>query len=102
VAFTDQAALAADTAFQGRVRVALETAAEQIAAEAKGGMDDVVYGKRQALASAVLTSAAQDLLPAFVWAVTANPAISGGSTDSDIQFTVNSVWNGIAQIRATD
>lgn len=102
MAFADQAVLAADTAFQARVRVAVETAAEDIAAEAKGSQDDVIYGKRQALASTVLTSAGQDLLLAFVWAVVANPVITSGSTDSDLQFTVNSVWNAIAQIRATD
>lgn len=103
MAFTDQATLADTPAFQSRVQLAVVTAAVQIAAEeVSGDKDDEVYAKRQVLANVVLTSAGQDLLAAFSWAVASNAAITSASADSDIQFEVNSVWNAIAGVRATD
>lgn len=102
MAFTDQAALAADSTFGSRIRVAMMTAATQVASEAKGSMDDEVYDKRQQLARQVLTSAGLNTLDMFVWAVVTNVAVTGSSTDSDLQFTVNSVWSGLAGVRVTD
>lgn len=103
MAYTDQAALAADATFQSRVRVAMVTAAVQIAAEAKGGQDTTVYDKRQALVARVLPDAGAGMLAAFCWATAENAGITGSSLDSDIQFQVNSVWNALAGIwAATD
>ncbi|MGI5169879.1 hypothetical protein ACQEU3_46740 [Spirillospora sp. CA-253888] len=103
MAFTDQAALADVPEFRTRVRVAVATAAVQIMGEAKDGKSDAEFGRRQALAYEVLRSAASGpLLEAFVWAVVANPAITSGSTDSDIQFTINSSWGDLAGVRTGD
>jgi hypothetical protein len=103
MAYTDQATLADDATFRSRVRVALATAAVQVAGEAKSGYSDVQYGKRQALAYDVLKAAANGLLlEAFIWTTVANPAITGASSDSDIQFTVNSSWGDIAGVRIDD
>jgi hypothetical protein len=102
MAFVDQAALASDTSFLARVRVAVVTAATQIMGEDKAAADDVVFAKRQALAGDALTTAGLSVLQAFAWAVVANPSIVTGSTDSDIQFTINAVWNDIARVRSTD
>ena len=103
MAFADQAALAADGPFRDRVRVALATAAVDVMGEAQDSRTDSEFGKRQALSYQVLQAAAGGyLLEAFVWAVVANPAITSGSTDSDLQFTVNAVWDDIAGVRITD
>ncbi|WP_242890291.1 hypothetical protein [Actinomadura litoris] len=103
MAFTDQAALADDATFRAKVRVALATAAVQVMGEDKGQMSDTQFGKRQALAYDVLRAAASGmLLEAFVWAVVANAAITGASTDSDLQFTVNSVWGDLSGVRIND
>lgn len=100
MAYTDQAALAADATFRSRVRMAMTVAAVQIAAEAQGSQDAGIYGKRQALANAVLLGSGGNYLEAFAWAVAENAAITSGSLDSDIQFQVNSVWNALAGVRA--
>jgi hypothetical protein len=98
MAFSDQAALAVDAAFQAKVRVALVTAAVDVMGEDKTGMSDAKYGKRQALAYAVLQSGGASQTERFAWAVAANVAVSSGSTDSDIQFTVNSVWDDMSGV----
>jgi hypothetical protein len=102
VAYADQAALAKDTAFRDKVRVAMMTAAIAIGGEAAGGMDTTVYGKRQQLALQVLLGSGGNLLDAFSWAITQNAAVTGSSTDSDIQFTCNAIWSDIAGITVAD
>lgn len=103
LAFTDQAALAANSTFRDRVRVAVATAAVQIMGEAEGSYSDTHFGKRQSLAYQVLQTAASGaLLEAFVWATVANAAVTDASSDSDIQFTVNSAWDDLAGVRITD
>jgi hypothetical protein len=103
VAYSEQAALAADQPFRDRVRVALATAATQVMGEDKAAYDDIVYGKRQALAYEVLRAAADGMwLEAFVWATVQNAAITGASLDSDIQFQVNAVWGDLSGVRITD
>jgi hypothetical protein len=103
VAFTDQATLADDPAFRGRVRIAVATAAVQVMGEDKTAYSDVHFGKRQALAYEVLRSAASGIcLEMFVWATVQNAAITGSSLDSDIQYQVNQVWDDLAGVRITD
>jgi hypothetical protein len=103
VAYTDQATLAQDATFRARVRVAIVTAAVAIGDEAVGGHDTIQYGKRQQLASLTLLAAGGgNWLDVFSWATTQNAAITGSSTDADIQFTVNSIWDDIAGITAVD
>lgn len=34
--------------------------------------------------------------PSFAWAVAANPVITLDSSDGDVEFTVNSVWDAVA------
>jgi hypothetical protein len=103
VAYTDQATLADDPTFRSKVRVALATAAVQVMGESKAAYSDTRFGKRQDLAYRVLQAAANGaLLEAFVWATVANVAISGASTDSDIQFTINAAWDDLAGVRIND
>lgn len=101
MAFTDQATLAKDTTFQDRVRVAIVTSATQALGEAKGSMSDQVYGKRQYLAYEILSNSG-GFTERFSWAVAANPAITSGSNDGDIQFTVDSVFSDMAGVTGTD
>jgi hypothetical protein len=103
VAYTDQATLAKDATFRDKVRVAVMTAAIAIAGEVIGGHDTTQYGKRQQLAALVLlTGGGGNWLEVFSWAITQNAAITSSSTDSDIQFTCNSVWDDIAGVTGLD
>ena len=103
MAYTDQAALAADQTFRDRVRVALATAAVQVMGEAQAAYSDEHWGKRQSLAYEVLRAAASGAwLEAFVWATVQNAAITGASLDSDIQFQVNAAWDDLSGVRIND
>lgn len=99
--YLDQAALAANPDFQLRVKVAIATAATQVAGEAQGQLSAAVYAKRQTLAFDVLRDSPR-WVERWAWAIVSNPAITGASTDSDIQFTVNSMWNDLAGVTGLD
>ena len=106
MAFVDQITLAKDEAFRSRVRMAVMTAAVLVAGEAQNAMSTTAYLKRQGLATKVLAAAGYgehgEILDMFAWSVAQNSAISSGSTDSDIQFTVNSVWSDCAGVTVLD
>lgn len=95
--YLEQAALASGADFQFRIKVAIATAAIQVGGEAQAGLSAVVYAKRQALAVDVLRESAK-WVERFAWAVVSNAAITAASADSDIQFTVNSMWNDLAGV----
>lgn len=102
MAFTDQLALTADQTFRDRVSMAMVIAALNAQGEAEvDGQHDSYYAKRSALAVGALTSPSM-YSDRFVWAVAANPAVNAEATDGDIQFTVNSVFNDLAGIRASE
>jgi len=99
-----QATLAADPGFRSRVYVALVAAAVAIAGEAKAAMTDTVYGKRQALAYAVLTSP-QAFIERFSIMAASNPTIGGdvvppvavtGSTSANPSVVTTAVVHGMA------
>ena len=103
MAYVDQAALAQDTVFRNKVRIAMVTAAVLIGGEAQAGMDTTTYGKRQNLAAQVLLSAGGgNWLDAFSWAIAQNAAVTSSSVDGDIQFTCNAVWNDLAGVSGLD
>lgn len=103
MAYSAQATLASSTSFRDRVRVAVAKAALDVMGEAQGQMSDAEFGKRQALADEVIAAAfGGTVLDRFVWAVVQNEAVTDASADSDIQFTVNSVWPDLAGVRETD
>ena len=99
--YTAAATLATDTTFRDRVRMAIMTAGIQVMGETKN-TSDTVFGKRQGLAYAILSSGGLSHLEPFCWAVAANVAIEANSNDSDIQFTVNSLWADMAGVRIND
>jgi hypothetical protein len=94
--FLAQSALANDEDFVARVTQAAVTAAKDIQAEAG---DVAGHVKRTDYALQVLRSP-QVFGPLFAQGVATNPAITGASTDNDIQFTVNSLWNAYAGVVA--
>jgi hypothetical protein len=100
VAYTDQATLAKDATFRGRVQVAIVTAASQIVGESATG-DNEVEDKRQYLGIQVLNDSTS-FVDRFTWAVVANPAITQASSDNDIQFSVNAAFSDMAGVRAAD
>lgn len=91
--------LAQDGDFRLKVKIAMISAAKDVAASAPTAFLD--YAKRQAYAVQVLNEPDYKLNP-FCFAVAANPAITSASTDSDIQFTVNSVFDSLAGVKPSD
>lgn len=86
--------LAEDVVFRGKVEVAIVKAALAISGEATT-VNPTVDLERHKLASSVIISRAS-LIGVFAFACVANGALTASSTDADVEFTVNSVWNDVA------
>lgn len=85
--------LSKDPAFIARVRAAIAKAAVSVGNEERTGTEFSLL--RAALAANVL--AAPDAFAApFALAVAANPVITAGSADGDIEFAVAERWNAVA------
>lgn len=85
--------LASDTVWRGRCTTAGVQAATQVMAEPA---DTVGHDVRAAYANKVLLNPATHGGP-IAMAVAAQPGIEGPeATDSDIQFTVNSLWDALS------
>lgn len=108
----ERIALTREGWFRQRVRMAAVNAAIDVQGEALGDMSPAKYQKRQALATAVITTAGQgtpdqDLVRMFTWAC-ANSTLTDTwiSTedvpDNDLQFTMNSVWDDCAGVTGSD
>lgn len=97
--FLGQIALAENGEFQARVRQAVVTAAVAIMADAPENTPEAiaVHAKRAALANRVLLDPT-GLQRAWAYMVVSNPAIDDTSTDSDLQWTVSSMWNAMAGV----
>ena len=94
MAFVDSIALANDQNFRNRCEMAMIAAAQNVAAEATSTANHV---SREALAKAIENNPGAFVM-AFALGVAANPAIVGASLDSDIAFTINSIFNGMAGV----
>lgn len=102
VADFEQAQLAEDALFRSRVKVAMVSAARDVAGEAQGGVSNTVYGKRQALATAVINNP-DGYLDRFAWAVAANDALApftpvaiSGSTDANPVVVTTAAAHGLS------
>lgn len=98
MAFSDQATLAETPAFIKRVRLALCKAAVAVCSEAYGGVGQpsaAQHNLRAAWATQVLRNPE---IPAvwYAWGVVTNGAITAESIDSDIEFTVNGMFDAYA------
>ena len=101
VAYVDQYALGEDAAFRHRIQIALLTAAKDVQAEAQGSYTVKQFAKRHQLARSVLLDPTQYIVR-FARLVVTNAAITATSVDGDIQFTVNSNWDSMAGVDASD
>lgn len=81
--------LSVDPTFVQRVTQAAILSATQVQAEDPGTSN---HANRIAFALTMLRSA-QNFGPLIAQGVASNPAITSASTDSDIEFTVNSLWD---------
>lgn len=97
--FIGQIALAENGEFQGRVRQGVITAAIEIMAAAPENTPQAIakHAKRAALASRVLLDPVS-LQRAWAYAVASNAAIAAESSDSDLQWTINSMWDAMAGV----
>lgn len=94
MAYVDQAALAKDSAFEERVRVAMLTAAIAVANESNATTNHTNRAKY----STLVLSNPEQYASQFSEAVATNATINISSLDSDILFTVNSMWNAMAGV----
>lgn len=104
MAFIDQAALARNEDFIKRVRVALCKACIAVCSEAYGGAGQpsaAQHNKRAEWGTATLRDPDPVAIQA-AWGVTSNAAITAQSTDSDIEFQVNSMFDAYAGIVAAE
>lgn len=74
---SDEAALAADTNFQARIKLSVVAAATAVAGEAVGGMSTTHYNKRQALAYTALNNP-DTQVTRFAYGVATNATVAGG------------------------
>ncbi|HEX2551112.1 MAG TPA: hypothetical protein VHK64_05925 [Nocardioidaceae bacterium] len=101
MAYVDSFALGEAESFQQRVQVAVLIAAKQVQGEARGDYSQTHYDKRQQLARSVILGVAQ-WVPRFTLLAATNPVLTLNSTDDDIQFTINSLWDDAAGVTADD
>ncbi|WP_370943998.1 hypothetical protein AB5J62_33495 [Amycolatopsis sp. cg5] len=91
----ESAELASYPPFARRVQAAVSVAAKDVGSEADDPNNPTRTQLRRALATNVFANP-DDYGARFAWAVATNPVITLASTDNDVQFTVNSVWDTIA------
>lgn len=98
MAFVDQINLAMTPHFIVRVQGAMVKSALAVASEdpATAG-----HGTRVAWATQVLRDPAH-YAARMAYGVAVNPVITAESSDSDIEFTVNSVWDAYAGVIVTE
>jgi hypothetical protein len=96
MAFVDSYALAQDAVFLTKITVCIRKTALAVAGETPSGKDQS-DAKRHALAVSVLQDEGV-WAERFAYAVVAGGIITGASSDSDIEFTVNSVWSDMAGV----
>jgi hypothetical protein len=97
--FLEQIELAEDGEFQARVRQAAITAAAAIMADQPDNTPQAIaaHALRAKLALEVLRNPSAWARP-IAAAVVTNAAVTAESTDSDLQWTVNSLWDALAGI----
>jgi hypothetical protein len=91
--------LAQDGEFKLRVKMAMVGTAKDVSAETPTQF--IAYVKRANYATVVMNTP-DEKVTAFAYAVASNPVINGSSSDSDIQFTVNSLFNALAGVNGND
>lgn len=96
----DQAALARNDSFIDRVRILAAKAAIAVSSEAYGGQGQPTaaqHNLRIAYANKYLLDPEKQSI-VMVWGVASNPAITSQSIDSDLEFTINSIWDAYSGV----
>lgn len=93
---SEKATLSQDNEFRGRIQMAGLIAAGDLLADSAQPFIVKKY------ASHVVNNIGGSWLNTMVHQVLANPAITGDSIDGDIQFTVNSNFNKLAEAHYTN
>lgn len=94
-ALEDAYTLTRISSFVERVQAAVVKAAVDVAAETPAETERSRL--RRALSARILENReGLDYAQRFALAVAVNPVITKSSSDNDIQFTVNSVWDAVA------
>ena len=96
--FAEQINLAMTPAFVARVQAAMVKSAIAVSSE---DPETVGHATRTQWATQVLRDPAH-YATRMAFGVAANPVITVDSGDSDIEFTVNSVWNAYAGVIVTE
>jgi len=96
MAFLDAYALSNDPDFRKRITIAIAKSATNVVGEASSG-NPIKDRKRKDLGVGILNSPSA-YVERFAIAVATNPVINTDSTDGDIEFTVNSVFDDIAGV----
>jgi len=91
MSLTDQFALANNETFKSKVRTATIIAANQISADTTQPTWNYSY------ANEVIKNPNGGWIDGMTFQVVAIPAITEGSSDSDIQFTINSNFEKVAK-----
>ena len=87
-----QYALARSPDFMARVAIAMIQAAIAISNESSAVNNHALRARH----AARVLNEPEHFAPGFALGVASNPAITAESSDSDIQFTVNSNWDAFA------
>ena len=94
MAFMDQIALSTDQNFKNRCLIAMVVAAQNVSSELNTTAN---HANRAVLSKAILSNP-DTYLAAFALGIAANVAITVASLDQDLQFSANSIFNGIAGV----
>jgi hypothetical protein len=98
MAYTDQATLAADSAFRSRVQMALVTAARTVVQQAAGASDfGPDYQRKRKLAAGVLRAPAS-LVDMAAWTLASIPTMTATTTDAQLQGAVDVLLVNLAKI----
>lgn len=98
MSFDTQVTLAKDSSFRMKVKLAAFKAAVAVAAEKLTASKDTLFSKRNGLAFKILRSWDQTLEDGWAFAVATNATVTAASSDNDIEFTVNSMYNAMAGV----
>jgi hypothetical protein len=94
---SDLDALAKDPEFQKKIKVAVVNAATNISSEAPTEGYQKYHDKRSSYSQQILNAPANFVEP-FAYSCASRQTLSMDSSDQDIQFTVNSVFDAMAGV----
>lgn len=95
MSFVDMADLAEHAGFQRRVRVAMVKTAVAVGSDVDDPNNLEISRVKRAHSVAILTDQ-EKWAERYAWAVATNPVIVLGSSDNDIEFSINSRFAAMA------